>query len=80
MDETVFTYLKGIAFLLAVFLLAYPVVLVVQLLTNTVTESVGQIVVLVVLSILAWAWVIRLYRNYDSDRVEMMASESVRHD
>lgn len=75
MDETVFTYLKGVAFLLAVFFLCYPVVLVVQLLTGTVTESVGQIAVLLVLSALAWAWAIHLYQNAEFPPVGMTTSD-----
>lgn len=75
MDETLFTPLKGIAFLVAVFLSFYPVVLVVQLFTGTVTESIGQIAVLLVLSLLTWVWIVRLYRNTEFARVEMTESD-----
>jgi hypothetical protein len=75
MEQTLFTYLKGVAFLVALILLLYPLILLFQLVTGTVTESLGQIVVLSLLSILAWAWVIRLYRNADLGRVKMKATE-----
>lgn len=75
MEKTVFTPLKGVALLVAVVLLCYPGVLLVQVLTGTVTESVVQIAVLLGLSALAWAWVIRLYRRAESVGVTMTASE-----
>ena len=50
MEETLLTPFKGIAFLLAFVLLLYPGVLLVQVLTGTVTESVSQIAVLLGLS------------------------------
>ncbi len=75
MNKTVWTPLKGIALLIAVFLAFYPVVLVVQLFTGTVTESIGQIAALLVLSLLTWAWLVRLYRNTEFGRVGMVESE-----
>ena len=75
MEQTLFTYLKGIAFLVALILLLYPFILLFQVFTGTVTESLSQIAVLSILSILAWAWVIRLYRNVDLGRVKMKATE-----
>jgi hypothetical protein len=70
MEQTLFTYLKGVAFLVALILLLYPLILLFQMVTGTVTETLGQIVVLSLLSILAWAWVIRLYRNADLSEVK----------
>ena len=75
MEETLFTPFKGIAFLLALGLLLYPGVLLLQVLTGTVTESIGQIVLLSGLSLLAWIWVVRTYRNTEFGGVEMSASE-----
>jgi membrane protein DedA with SNARE-associated domain len=75
MEQTLFTYLKGVGFLVALILLLYPLILLFQVVTGTVTESLGQIAVLSVLSILAWAWVIRLYRNADLGRVQIKATE-----
>ncbi|WP_380675502.1 hypothetical protein [Salinigranum sp. GCM10025319] len=75
MERTLFTHLKGIAFLVTLLLLVYPLVLLVQVVTGTVTESPGQIAVLSILSLLAWGWVIRLYRNTDLGTVTMRASE-----
>jgi ABC-type dipeptide/oligopeptide/nickel transport system permease subunit len=75
MEQTLFTYLKGVAFLVALILLLYPLILLFQMVTGTVTETLGQIVVLSLLSILAWAWVIRLYRNADLSEVKMKATE-----
>jgi hypothetical protein len=75
MEETLFTSLKAIAFLLALLLLLYPAVLVVQLLTGTLTESLAQVAVLSVLSLVAWVGVIRLYRNAEFEGVNMIASE-----
>jgi len=75
MENGLFTYLKGIGLLLALFFVLYPVILIVQVLTDTVTESIGQIAILLVLSLFAWIWVIRLYRAYDSVDVPMKASE-----
>jgi hypothetical protein len=75
MEESLFTYLKGIAFLVVLFMLLYPLILLFQVLTGTVTESLGQIAGLSVLSLLAWAWVIRLYRTANLERVTMKPSE-----
>lgn len=75
MEGSLFTYMKGIGLLLAVFFVVYPAILIVQLLTGTVTESLGQITVLSLLSLVAWVWVIRQYRAYDSVDVPMKASE-----
>ena len=75
MEQTLFTYLKGVAFLVALLLLLYPFILLFQMVTGTVTESLGQIAVLSILSILAWVWVIRLYRNADLGRVKIKATE-----
>jgi membrane protein DedA with SNARE-associated domain len=75
MEQSLFTYLKGIAFLVVLILLLYPFILLFQVLTGTVTESLGQIAVLLLLSLLAWAWVIRLYRTADLERVTMKAPE-----
>lgn len=75
MERTLFTYLKGIALLVALLLLLYPLVLLFQVFTGTVTESLRQIAVLSILSLLAWAGVIRLYRNADLGRVKMKESE-----
>lgn len=75
MEQNVFTYLKGIAVVLALFFAVYPVLLIVQLLTNTVTESIVQITILLLLSVIAWAWIIRLYQAYRSVGLKMMASE-----
>ncbi|WP_137284979.1 hypothetical protein [Halorussus salinisoli] len=75
MVESPFTYLKGIGLLLALFFVFYPVVLVLQLLTGTVTESIGQIAVLLVSSLIAWVWLIRLYRAYGSVDVTTKATE-----
>ena len=74
MDETVFTPLKGITFLVAVFLLFYSFVLAVQLVTGTVTASIAQVAVLLALSLLAWAWMVRRSRNAEFERVEMVES------
>lgn len=75
MEQSLFTYLKGVTFLVALLLLLYPLILLLQVVTGTVTASLGQIAVLSALSILAWAWVIRLYRNGDLGRVKMKATE-----
>lgn len=75
MERSLLTYGKGIAFLVVLILLSYPFILLFQVLTGTVTESLGQIVVLSILSLLAWAGVIRLYRTADLGRVRMKASE-----
>ncbi len=75
MEQNLFTYLKGIGLVLALFFALYPAILTVQLLTNTVTESIGQITVLLVLSVIAWVWIIRLYRAYRSVGLAMKASE-----
>ena len=75
MEGTPFTYLKGVAFLLALLALVYPVVLVVQVLTGTLTESPIQVAVLLGLSLVSWAGVVRLYRNADFEGVRMKASE-----
>lgn len=75
MDGTTGTYLKGVAFLLALLLMVYPFVLVVQLLTGTLTESPVQVAVLLGLSLVAWAGVIRTYRNAEFVGVRMKASE-----
>ena len=52
--------------LLALFFALYPAILIFQLLTDTVTESIGQIAVLLILSVIAWVWIIRLYRAFRS--------------
>lgn len=75
MEESLFTYLKGIGLVLALFFLFYPAILIVQILTGTVTESIGQIAVLLLLSLMAWSWIIWLYRAYKSVDVPMKASE-----
>ena len=75
MDQCLFTYLKGIGVVLALFFALYPAVLIAQLLTNTVTESVGQILILLSLSGIAWIWIIRLYRAYRSVGLTMEAAE-----
>jgi len=74
-EQDPFTYLKGIGLVLALFLALYPAVLIAQLLTNTVTESIGQILVLLTLSGIAWIWIVRLYRAYRSVGLTMKASE-----
>lgn len=74
-DGSLFTYVKGIGVLLALFFLLYPAVLGFQLLTGTVTETGGQIGVLSVLSLLAWASAIRMYREYDSEEMEMIGAK-----
>jgi len=74
-DQHPFTYLKGVGVVLALFFALYPAILIAQLLTNTVTESPGQIAVLLLLSVIAWAWIIRLYRAYRSVGLSMKASE-----
>lgn len=74
-EQNPFIYLKGIGLVLALFFALYPAILIVQLLTNTVTESIGQIAVLLVLSGIAWVWIIRLYRAYRSVGLTMKASE-----
>lgn len=75
MEQTLFTYVKGVAFIVAVFLLLYPLVLLFQVFTGTVTESLAQIVALSVGSLLAWIWVIRLYRNADLSDVNLSATD-----
>ncbi|SEH58945.1 hypothetical protein SAMN05192561_1109 [Halopenitus malekzadehii] len=75
MEQNLFTYLKGVGLVLALFFALYPAILIVQLLTNTVTESIVQITVLLVLSVIAWVWIIRLYRAYRSVGLTMKASE-----
>lgn len=75
MERTLFTYLKGIAFLVALVLLLYPVILLFQVFTGTVTESISQIAVLLTLSLLAWVWVIRLYRKAEVSGVKIKAAE-----
>jgi membrane protein DedA with SNARE-associated domain len=75
MERTLFTHLKGVALLVVVILLVYPFILLVQVLTETVTESLAQIVVLSLFSLLAWVWVIRLYRNADLGELKMNATE-----
>ena len=74
-EQSLFTYLKGMALVLTLFFALYPVILIVQLLTNTVTESIGQIAVLLILSVIAWVWIIRLYQAYRSVGLSMKASE-----
>ena len=74
-EQNLFTYLKGIGLVLAVFFGFYPGILIAQLLTNTVTESVSQILVLLGLSGVAWVWIIRLYRAYRSVGLCMTAAE-----
>ncbi len=37
MEQTLFTYVKGIAFLVAFIMLLYPLILLVQVFTGTVT-------------------------------------------
>ncbi|MFD1685642.1 hypothetical protein [Halobellus litoreus] len=75
MDQNLFTYLKGVGLVLALFLALYPAILIAQLLTNTVTESLGQITILLILSGIAWIWILRLYRAYRSVGLRMKASE-----
>lgn len=75
MERTLFTHLKGIALLVALLLLLYPLILLFQVFTGTVTESLSQIAVLSVLSLLAWAWVVRLYQNSDLGSVKMKEPE-----
>lgn len=65
MERTLFTYGKGVVFFVALIMLFYPFILLFQVLTGTVTESLGQIAVLSLVSLLAWTWVIRYYRNAD---------------
>jgi len=74
-EQNPFTYLKGVGLVLALFLALYPAILIVQLLTNTVTESIVQILVLLALSSIAWFWIIRLYRAYRSVGLTMKSSE-----
>lgn len=71
MEQSLFTYLKGLGVVVALFFVLYPAILIVQLLTGTVTESTLQITVLLILSGIAWIWLIRLYRAYDSVEVTM---------
>ncbi|WP_172861765.1 hypothetical protein [Halopenitus persicus] len=75
MEQDPFTYLKGVGLVLALFFGLYPAILIVQLLTNTVTESVPQISVLLILSGIAWVWILRLYRAYRSVGLTMQASD-----
>ena len=75
MERTSFTPLKGLTFLLALVLLLYPGVLLIQLLAGTLTESLGQIAILLTLSLIAWVWVIRQYRSAEFVGVKMRASE-----
>lgn len=75
MKETLFTPFKGLLFLLALVLMLYPGILLLQVITGTVTESLGQIALLLGLSGLAWLWIIRLYRNTEFPGVRMKASE-----
>ena len=75
MEQNPFIYLKGVGLVLALFFALYPVILIVQLLTNTVTESIVQILILLILSGIAWVWIIRLYRAYRSVGLRMKASE-----
>jgi uncharacterized membrane protein YqjE len=74
-EQSLFTYLKGIGLLLALFFALYPAILIFQLLTDTVTESIGQIAVLLILSVIAWVWIIRLYRAFRSVGLRMKGSE-----
>ena len=74
-QQGLFTYVKGIGLVLALFFALYPMFLVVQLLTGTVTESPVQILVLLGLSLIAWVWILRLYRTYRSVGLTMKASE-----
>jgi len=74
-EQSPLTYLKGVGLILALFLALYPAILVVQLLTNTVTESISQILILLVLSGISWIWIVRLYRAYRSVGLTMKASE-----
>ncbi len=69
------TCLKGVGLVLALFFALYPAILIVQLLTNTVTESTVQILVLLILSSIAWFWILRLYRAYRSVGLTMKPSE-----
>jgi membrane protein DedA with SNARE-associated domain len=75
MHHSLFTYVKGVGLVLALFFVLYPGILIVQVLTDTVTESSGQILVLLGLSFLAWVWIIRLYRAYASVGLTMKSSE-----
>lgn len=75
MQQGLFTYVKGVGLVLALFLALYPAILMVQLLTDTVTESLVQILILLGLSLIAWVWILRLYRAYASVGLTMKASE-----
>jgi len=74
-EQNPFVYLKGVGLVLALFLALYPAILAAQLLTDTVTESLGQILVLLLLSGIAWAWILRLYRAYRSVGLTMKPPE-----
>ena len=74
-EQSLFTYLKGLGLVLALLFVLYPAILIVQVLTGRVTESMFQITVLLILSVISWIWVIRLYRAYGSVDVTVEASE-----
>lgn len=74
-QQGLFTYVKGVGLLLALLFALYPAILIVQLLTDTVTESLVQILVLLGLSLIAWVWILRLYRAYRTVGLTMKASE-----
>lgn len=75
LEQSLITYLKGLGLILALFFVLYPAILVVQLLSGTVTESMSQITVLLFLSLISWLWIIRLYRAYDAVDVAMDGTE-----
>ena len=56
-------------------LLFYPLILLYQVATGTVPNALGRAAVLALLSVLAWAWMIRLYRNADFGGLQAKATE-----
>lgn len=75
MEQTLFTYLKGVGFLVALLLLFYPLILVFQLVTGTLGASLPQVGVLSVLSLLAWGWMIYIYQNANPGTLGIKAAE-----
>lgn len=75
MERTVFTYSKGAVLLVAVVLLFYPFVLLYQLATGTVPVAPSRVVVVALLSVLAWAWIVYLYRSGDLGGLKPNATE-----
>ena len=75
MEQTLFTYLKGVGFLVGLVLLFYPLILLFQLVTGTLGASLPQVGVLFALSLLAWGWMAYLYRNANLETLGIKAVE-----